>query len=253
MSFLKDNAFVLLLFISLGVIIRPVLQAWHWGEDECQLFELSKQLKQDKTDFYTWLGVEPTATVVEIEKAHRAWVLEHHPETSTEPEATEQFKLGNQIALYLRSPTTRALYDRILVDGVPLWKGFYYAYTRYKLLCMVLLILLIGSCVEYVKAWDRYLTEKMALDHFVKNATSMAHQLSDRHASAMTHRSFIDMGDRTIQCEINSKREIFILEKGVRLPLDSVHLIQRPNVFNLTLFRMLTQTSKRLFYANRKT
>lgn len=51
---LRSIAVVLLL----NLIIRPVIKAWHWREDEFKLFELSQEMTKNNTDFYQWLGVE---------------------------------------------------------------------------------------------------------------------------------------------------------------------------------------------------
>jgi hypothetical protein len=163
------------------------------------------------------------------------------PETLTERDAAFKFEITNQVAFYLRSPKLRPLYDSILEKQgqLPYWKGFRYLYTRHKLACMCILAILAMSFMEYLKAWDKYLAEKLAMDQFVKNAQAMAQRMSDKHSSAKTHKSYIDLGDRTIQCEITSSKEIFVVVDGNRVPLDSVHLVQKPSlVNNITLLRL---------------
>jgi hypothetical protein len=44
--------------LLLNLVIRPVIKAWHWKDDEFKLFDLSQQMTNNNTDFYQWLGVE---------------------------------------------------------------------------------------------------------------------------------------------------------------------------------------------------
>lgn len=93
--------------------------------------------------------------------------------------------------------------------------------------------------MEYLKAWDKYLTEKAAFDQFIANAKMMAQKISDRHASAKTHKSFIDLGDRTVECEITQDREIFVLDdKRQRVPLASSNLLPMPSLLNINIIRI---------------
>lgn len=104
---------------------------------------------------------------------------------------------------------------------------------------MSILVLLAMSLMEYLKAWEKYLSEKLVMDQFVTNARVMAQRMSDKHSSAKTHKSYIDFGDETIQCEITSEKEIFIVIKGERVPLASAHLVQKPSfINNMTLLRI---------------
>ncbi|KAI9487162.1 MAG: hypothetical protein EXX96DRAFT_552052 [Benjaminiella poitrasii] len=205
-------------------------------------------MTNNNTDFYTWLGVKPTATLDDISKAHRQLALRLHPETATEIGAKEKFEITNQVAYFLRSSTLRPLYDSILLDNKgrgPYWKGVYYLYTHHKLACMIVLSILSLSILEYIKSFDTYLTEKMALDEFVKNAKLMAQKISDKRQQFQTHKSFIDLGDRTIRCEITAEKEIYIFnEKNEKVPLSSANLVKKPTIFNTFLFRVIKRYSR---------
>jgi hypothetical protein len=107
---------------------------------------------------------------------------------------------------------------------------------------MILLSLVAVSFMEYLKQWDRYLTEKIAFDQFISNAKMMAQKISDKHASAKTHKSYIDLGERTIQCEITPDREIFIFnEKNQRVPLSTANMVPSPSIFSVSIFRIPRQ------------
>lgn len=104
---------------------------------------------------------------------------------------------------------------------------------------MVILGVFAMCMMEYLKAWDKYLTDKVAFEHFIKNAKMMAQKISDKHASAESHKSFIDLGDRTLKCEITRDKEIFILnEKGERIPFSSSTLLPSPSLRDLSLVRI---------------
>lgn len=140
----------------------------------------------------------------------------------------------------LRSTQLRPIYDSILRQGhLPYFKGILYYYTRYKLICMTILVLVAVSLMDYLKAWEKYFTEKLTFDQFITNAKSMAQKISDKHASAKTHKSFIDLGDRTINCEITKDKEIFIFnEKNERVPLSSSNILPMPSIWNTVLLRI---------------
>ncbi|KAI7901932.1 uncharacterized protein BX663DRAFT_512940 [Cokeromyces recurvatus] len=246
---------IICLVLTFHFIIRPIIRTWNWREDEFKLFELSEEMKNNNTDFYTWLGIEPTATLADISKAHRQLVMKLHPETSKEMGAEEKFEITNHVAYFLRSSTLRPLYDSILLENhgkAPCWKGFYYLYTRHKLSCMVLLSIITLSVLEYIKSYDNYLTEKLAIEEFIKNANLMAQKISDKRQinnSNETHKSFIDLGDRTIECEITAEKEIFIFnEKKEKIPLSTSNLLKKPSILHISLFRYARKLFNRKQY-----
>jgi hypothetical protein len=142
--------------------------------------------------------------------------------------------LTNDIAIVLKSPRLRRIYDDMKRNGVPWWRGFYSFYTHHKIVCMLLLLIVVVSLMEYIKMWDKYFTEKTTLDIFIKNAQKMATQISEKHASAKTHKSFIDLGDnRVITCEITPEREILVSDQeGQMVPLSTSTLAQKPSLLN---------------------
>ena len=67
--------------------------------------------------YYEVLGVDPDATVDEIESAYRDRVLETHPDHSDDPDAAEQFDRVTTAKSVLTDETKRARYDRLGHDA----------------------------------------------------------------------------------------------------------------------------------------
>ncbi|KAJ1951502.1 Chaperone protein dnaJ [Linderina macrospora] len=70
-----------------------------------------------KSDYYTVLGVQKTATEVEIKKAYRKSALVFHPDKNTAPGADEAFKLVAQAFTVLSDADKRAYYDRYGIEA----------------------------------------------------------------------------------------------------------------------------------------
>lgn len=112
---------------------------------------------------------------------------------------------------------------------------------------MSLLCITAVTFMEYLKAWEKYYNDKLVFDQFIVNAKKMAQKMSDKHASAKTHKNWIDLGDRILRCEITKDKEIFLLnEDNERLPLSSEYVVPFPNIFDTTLFRTPLNYFKRI-------
>lgn len=70
-------------------------------------------------DYYEILGVERSATVVEIKKAYRKVALKHHPDRNPDdPEAENKFKEAAEAYEVLSNDEKRSRYDRFGHQGV---------------------------------------------------------------------------------------------------------------------------------------
>ena len=62
-------------------------------------------------DYYSLLGVSPTASATEIQRAFRRLALELHPDVNRKPEADAEFQEINFAYQVLKNPVRRAEYD----------------------------------------------------------------------------------------------------------------------------------------------
>jgi DnaJ-domain-containing protein 1 len=69
-------------------------------------------------DLYEVMGVAITATESEIRSAFRELAKRYHPDSSTEPDAAQQFARINKANGVLRDPKLRARYDEMLARSL---------------------------------------------------------------------------------------------------------------------------------------
>jgi curved DNA-binding protein len=68
-------------------------------------------------DYYSILGVEPSAGEAEIKTAYRRLARKYHPDVSKEAGAEERFKAINEAYEALRDPAKRKAYDQLRTRG----------------------------------------------------------------------------------------------------------------------------------------
>jgi molecular chaperone DnaJ len=84
-----------------------------------------------KRDYYEVLGVQQTATEVEIKRAYRTLAVQHHPDKNQgDKDAEEKFKEAAEAYSVLSDPEKRAAYDRFGHQGVGGAGGFDPGFTN---------------------------------------------------------------------------------------------------------------------------
>ena len=68
-------------------------------------------------DYYTILGVEPSAGDAEMKTAYRRLARKYHPDVSKETGAEDKFKAVNEAYEALRDPDKRKAYDQLRAQG----------------------------------------------------------------------------------------------------------------------------------------
>ncbi|WOO83513.1 putative J domain-containing protein [Vanrija pseudolonga] len=124
-----------LTILALFALVFAV-SALAWDKNDYEIFDLVSALQASEgkgTTFYSVLGLETSATTPEITKAYRRKSLQWHPDKNPGVKDIEaRFARLGVIAQILRDGERRERYNFFLKNGVPTWKGFGYAYTRWR-------------------------------------------------------------------------------------------------------------------------
>ncbi|KAJ1957750.1 hypothetical protein EC988_000672 [Linderina pennispora] len=126
--------FVLLAFLAL------VTAAVAWEKIDHEIFELYDSVKRNEatSDWYELLGIEPKASLKEINRAYRKLSMKYHPDKRkqsakklTEAD-TKRFERMGLVVGVLRDSYARERYDFFRKNGVPMWRGTGYMYSRWR-------------------------------------------------------------------------------------------------------------------------
>ncbi|XP_049778974.1 dnaJ homolog subfamily C member 1 [Schistocerca cancellata] len=139
-----------------------------WDTEELEIFDLVEEVD---TNFYSLLDVPQDADAAVIRKAYRRLSLQIHPDKNDAPDA--EIKFRQLVAVYevLRDQRKRALYDRVLENGLPDWKHAVYYYRRVRkmgLAEMSFILFVIVTVGQYIVAWAAYLEKKYTAQQFLE-------------------------------------------------------------------------------------
>merc|ERR1719204_1812229 len=109
---------------DIRALVLPAALAWDpaegdvpWQPDEIALFELVDSVNGT---FYELMNISINATAKEIKKEYKKLGMEIHPDKN--PETEEQFKQLAAVYAILKDERTRAMYHRVLDEGLPDWR-----------------------------------------------------------------------------------------------------------------------------------
>ncbi|CAF1082727.1 unnamed protein product [Didymodactylos carnosus] len=154
---MKHNCIVLILLFIINLCVG-------WESYELDLFDLVEELN---TNFYQFIGVEPTSEVSDIKRAYRKLSLQWHPDKSNEADAEIKFRHLVSVYEVLKDDIKRKRYDRILTEGLPKWNTPVYYYRRVRKLHvweMFLLLSVILTIGHYFVLWAIYFEKRLTMD-----------------------------------------------------------------------------------------
>lgn len=200
----------------LVVLCCLVLLAKCWTKEDHEIFRLRDEVEASEgvgVSFYDFIGVTPSATWEDVNKAFRKKSRSIHPDKarqqfvaakSTRPpkqkgdkrkpgvhvskgptqreidnfmkEATARYSRLGVVANVLKGPE-RQRYDHFFKHGFPAWKGTGYYYTRYRPgFGTVLLGLFIvgGGAAHYVALRVSYNSQRAFMERYIKQARKAA-------------------------------------------------------------------------------
>lgn len=207
---------VLLIFTALSAI------AIAWTPQDREIFALRDSVEKDigqDTTFYSWLGVENTATDNQIARAYRKLSQKIHPDKNPGKKATERFARLGLVTKVLRSEG-RDRYDFFLKNGFPKWKGTDYYYSRYRPglgTVSVFLFLLISGA--------QYLVLKLTASQHRKHMTSVIDEVKSAAWGNGVHSSARKVTlDNGKQFMVYPEGSVFLVEnsKEYYLSLDTI-------------------------------
>lgn len=161
----------------LGLQCLAMVSAWDpregdvpWLEVETALFELVEEV-HNKTNgtFYELMEVAPNATSKTLKVEYKKLAMLLHPDKSDKENAEEEFRVLAQVYNVLKDKEQRAMYDRVLEEGLPEWRmpAFYdrqiQVVRKIGLLEGLIMLLILTSVIQYGMNWASYAERKMTL------------------------------------------------------------------------------------------
>jgi len=154
--------------LLLLLVVVPAALAWDpaegdvpWQPDEIALFELVDSVNGT---FYELMNISINATTKEIKREYKKQAMVIHPDKN--PETEEQFKQLAAVYNILKDDRTRAMYHRVLDEGLPDWRmpAFYdrqvQVVRHIGLLEGLITLLVLASFIQYGMGWANYLEQK---------------------------------------------------------------------------------------------
>jgi len=155
------------------LLVLPIfwIGASAWDNDELEIFDLVEELKE-KT-FYEYLEISNDASTTEVRKAYKKLALVLHPDKSDDPEAEVKFRQLAAIYDVLKDKDKRAMYDRVLVEGLPDWKMPVYYFRKMRKIGLaegLAYVFAIVTVCQYFVNWAAYLERKFTISENVSAA-----------------------------------------------------------------------------------
>jgi len=157
----------MMLVMVMAALLAPGL-AWDpaegdvpWQPEEIALFELVDLVNGT---FYDFMNISINATTKDIKREYKKQAMVIHPDKN--PETEEQFKLLASVYNVLKDDKTRAMYHRVLEEGLPEWRmpAFYdrqvQVVRHIGLLEGIITLFILATFIQYGMGWAQYLEQR---------------------------------------------------------------------------------------------
>ncbi|KAJ6515805.1 DnaJ domain-containing protein [Mycena sanguinolenta] len=164
---------VFFLWAFLAVLVTTVLA---WEKEDHEIFDLVSAIEASEgkgTTFYSWLDVPSTATTAEIAKAYKQKSRILHPDKNPNGKnVQERFARLGVVSAILRKRESRERYDFFYKNGVPVWRGTGYYYSRFRpgLGSVLVFLVLVTSGFHYIVQHINYRNDIERIERVTKEA-----------------------------------------------------------------------------------
>ncbi|KAF9534238.1 hypothetical protein CPB83DRAFT_843909 [Crepidotus variabilis] len=165
-------------FLTLLVLFATSVLAWE--KEDHEIFDLVTSLEDAEgkgTTFYSFLDVPSTATTQEIAKAYRKKSMVLHPDKNPGVKGIhERFSRLGVISTILRNKESRERYDFFYKNGVPVWRGTGYYYSRFRpgVGTVLVFLTLLTSGLQYLVQNINYKKDLKRIEVIIQRARSAA-------------------------------------------------------------------------------
>ncbi|KAF9160927.1 hypothetical protein DFQ26_005038 [Actinomortierella ambigua] len=232
----------LLMFVAMLAIVQRVSA---WEEGDFEIFDLVDALETAEgkdISFYSWLGVEKSTPMPEIEKAFRKKSRTLHPDKNPSRDAQEKYARLKNIITILRDDHRRDRYNFFLKNGVPRWRGTAYLYRRHRpgLKSVLVFLLVLVSGFQYLARYVSYTQERKRMQTLIEQYKEMQRERQQKILEGATTGRQRRAGVQTSETDTPSgeeERMVAVNQYGeeIELSMDNVH---SPKVKDLVMFRL---------------
>lgn len=145
------------------LVVHTCNAQWGYSNEQMEVWDLVDEVQMN---FYEFIGVSPDESSSAIRRAYRKLSLEMHPDKNKTEGAEENFRILVAVNEVLKNKEKRAIYDDVLIDGIP--RAYSYVPKQIRkmgLLEVSAIMTLILTVGHGLFMWGVYL-EKIVLEEY---------------------------------------------------------------------------------------